>query len=70
MTNPYEHEYPITIELDKLCEMKYIRLGILTSDTSNAQGSMIIATPSSILVEGGQEINNLEPLGELVPIND
>lgn len=51
--------------MDRLCELKYLRLGILTADSSNSttQGNMLVATPSSIFLEGGQEINNFEPLG-------
>jgi hypothetical protein len=37
----------------------------LTADNSNSttQGNMIVATPSSISVEGGQDINSLQPIG-------
>lgn len=72
MNGVYEQEYPVVIELDKLCELKYIRLGVLIADNSAAttQGSVMVATPASIFIEAGEEINNLEPLGELIPIND
>ena len=69
MTGQYENEYPITIELDRTCEIKAIRLGILAPDVTTSM-TQLCSTPSFILVEGGQELNNLEPLGELVLIND
>jgi hypothetical protein len=56
------------VELDKLCEVKSIRLGFMASETNFSDKLAIV--PSSVVVDGGIDAEHLEPLGELTILND
>lgn len=63
-----EEEYPLLIELSAAVELKTIRLGFQTfvADFNDK----VFGTPSAILVEGGSDAKNLQPLGMMELIND
>jgi hypothetical protein len=67
MVPPFYSEYPLVVELDKVAEIRSIRLGF-TSDPSPPEKLSI--TPSSVVVDGGLDAEHLEPLGELTLLND
>jgi|JI61114C2RNA_FD_contig_121_279543_length_8057_multi_4_in_0_out_0_4 hypothetical protein len=68
MVPPFYSEYPLLVELDKVCEVKSIRLGFLASETNFSDKLAIV--PSSVVVDGGIDAEHLEPLGELTILND
>lgn len=57
MVPPFYTEYPLVVELDKICEIKSIRLGFLASETNFSDKLSIV--PSSVVVDGGIDAEHL-----------
>lgn len=68
MSNQFYSEYSLMLELDKVCEMKQIKIGFNTVWTD--YNDKVLGIPSSILLEGGLNKNSLLPLGTLELLND
>ena len=68
MNGQFYSEYSLLLELDRVCEMKQLKLGINTVWTD--YNDKVLGVPSSILLEGGINKTSLLPLGTLELIND
>jgi len=68
MSNQFYSEYSLMLELDRVCEMKQLKIGFNTVWTD--YNDKVLGIPSSILLEGGLNKNSLTPLGTLELIND
>ena len=68
MNNQFYSEYHLVLQLDKVVEMKQIKIGFNTVWTDFSD--KVLGLPSSVLIEGGTNLNSLVPLGTLEPIND
>ena len=68
MSNQFYSEYSLILELDRVCEMKQLKIGFNTVWTD--YNDKVLGVPSSILLEGGLSKSSLTPLGTLELIND
>jgi hypothetical protein len=66
--NQFEEEYPLLIKLDAPVELKHIRMGFQSyvADFTDK----VFGVPSAVLVEGGADQNNLQPLGMMELVTD
>ena len=62
------NEYCLVFNLDKVVELKQIKIGFNSVWTDYSD--KVLGVPSSVLVEGGTSVNDLSPIGTLTQIND
>jgi len=68
MQGEYYNEFPIVIKLKEEVEIKQLALGFHAIDT--AFNNKIVGVPSTILLEGGLNLENMHSLGSLNLLDD
>ena len=61
MTGVTEQEYPLQIEISKMCEIRSIKIGFPAA--SFEFNDKLVVSPSSVTVEGGTDLNHYQPIG-------
>lgn len=68
MTGPTHNEFPLFISLNHACEVRSIKIGFPAA--SYEFNDKMVASPSSVLLEGGMDLKNLETIGEMEQVSD
>jgi len=68
MVGQFYHQYDLTVQLQHPVQMKKLIMGF--NSATLELNNKVIGIPSSILLEGGMSLNNMQPLGTLETMND
>lgn len=68
MNGPTHNEFPLYITFANACEVRSIKIGFPAA--SYEMNDKLVAAPSSVLLEGGIDLKNMEAMGEMEQIDD
>lgn len=68
LTGPTYYEYPLTVFISQPCELHSIKIGFPAA--SFEMNEKLVVAPSSVWLEGGMDIKNMESIGKMDFIND